>query len=71
MTLASLAALGMPASAPLQAGGGGLLYYGIVFFVLAIVAGLAGFRGVAGLSMKVARILVVVFLVLAIVTFLL
>ena len=63
--------LGAAALAPLQAGGGGFLYYGVVFFVLAIVAGLAGFRGIAGLSMGIARILVVVFLVLAVVTLLL
>ncbi|SFR42121.1 DUF1328 domain-containing protein [Halogeometricum limi] len=52
---------------PLQ--GGGLLPLAIAFIVLAIVAGLAGFRGVAGLSMSAARLLIVVFLVLAILTF--
>lgn len=52
---------------PLQSGG--LLTLAIAFLVLAILAGFAGFRGVAGLSMSAARILVVVFLVLAILTF--
>jgi uncharacterized membrane protein YtjA (UPF0391 family) len=47
---------------------GDFLYYGVVFFVLALVAGLAGFRGVAGLSMSIAKFLVLIFLVLAIVT---
>jgi uncharacterized membrane protein YtjA (UPF0391 family) len=56
--------------APLQLSGD-FLYYGVVFFVLALVAGLAGFRGVAGLSMEIARILVLVFLVLAVVALLL
>jgi uncharacterized membrane protein YtjA (UPF0391 family) len=47
---------------------GDFLYYGVVFFVLALVAGLAGFRDVAGLSMSIAKFLVLIFLVLAIVT---
>ncbi|MCO8265663.1 DUF1328 domain-containing protein [Haloferax sp. AB510] len=66
----TLSALGVALLTPLQ-GGGGFLYYAVVFLVLALVTGLAGFRGIAGLSMKVARILVVIFLVLAVVTFLL
>lgn len=56
---------------PLQFGGGGFLYYALVFFVLAVVAALVGFRGVAGISMQVARILVLVFLVLAVLSLLL
>lgn len=56
---------------PLQFGGGGLLYWALIFFVLAIVAGVAGFNGVAGLTMDVAKILIVVFLVLAVVALLL
>jgi uncharacterized membrane protein YtjA (UPF0391 family) len=55
---------------PLQSGGG-LLYYAVVLVILALVAGIAGFRGIAGLSFRVAKFLVVVFLVLALVTFLL
>ncbi|WP_231188324.1 DUF1328 domain-containing protein [Haladaptatus sp. DYF46] len=43
----------------------------IAFFVLAIIAGVLGARGVAGLSMEVAKWLVIVFIVLAIVSFLL
>lgn len=46
---------------------GDLLYWAIIFFVLAIIAGVVGFQGVAGISMDIAKILVVVFLVLAIV----
>jgi len=55
---------------PLQSGGG-LLYYAVVLVILALVAGIAGFRGIAGLSFRVAKFLVVIFLVLALVTFLL
>ncbi|AAV47311.1 uncharacterized protein DUF1328 [Haloarcula quadrata] len=55
---------------PLQSGGG-LLYYAVVLVILAVVAGIAGFRGIAGLSFRVAKFLIVIFLVLALVTFLL
>jgi len=47
------------------------LWYGIVFFVLAIVAGIVGFQNVAGISMRIARIFVLIFLVLAVVSLLL
>ena len=53
---------------PLQSG---FLWYGIVFFVLAIVAGIVGFQNVAGISMRIARIFVLIFLVLAVVSLLL
>ena len=49
--------------APLQLGGG--------FIELAVVAGVLGARGVAGLSMKIAEWLVIVFVVLAIISFVL
>lgn len=55
---------------PLQSGGG-FLYYAIVFFVLALVAALVGFRGVAGISMEIARIFVLIFIVLAVISLLL
>ena len=47
------------------------LWYGIVFFVLAIVAGLVGFQNVAGISMRIARIFVLIFLALAVVSLIL
>ena len=56
---------------PLQLGDGGFLYWAIVFFVLAIVAAAIGARGVAGISMEIARIFVLIFLILAIVSLLL
>jgi uncharacterized membrane protein YtjA (UPF0391 family) len=55
---------------PLQFGGG-FLGLAIVFFVLALVAAVVGARGVAGISMDIARILVFVFLVLAVISLLL
>lgn len=59
------------ASGLLQLPGGDFAYLAIVFFVLALIAALVGFRGVAGVSMEVARILIFVFIVLAIVSLLL
>lgn len=50
---------------------GDFLYAAVVLFVVALVAGLFGFRGIAGISMEVARLFVVVFLVLAVVALLL
>jgi uncharacterized membrane protein YtjA (UPF0391 family) len=41
-----------------------LLELGIVFLVIAFVAYLFGARGVAGLSMQIAKILIVLFVVL-------
>jgi uncharacterized membrane protein YtjA (UPF0391 family) len=55
---------------PLQLSGE-FLEYALVFFVLAVVAGLLGARGIAGLSMTIAKWLVIIFLVLALVTLLL
>lgn len=50
---------------------GGFIELAILFFVLAIVAGALGAGGVAGMSMQIAKILVIVFLVLAVVSLLL
>lgn len=52
---------------PLQLFTGEFLTYAIIFFVLALVAAVVGARGVAGVSMEIARIFVLIFLVLAIV----
>jgi uncharacterized membrane protein YtjA (UPF0391 family) len=60
--------LAAPASIPLQLFSGEFLQYAIVFFVLAIVAALVGARGVAGVSMTIAKWLVIVFIVLAVVS---
>jgi uncharacterized membrane protein YtjA (UPF0391 family) len=58
-------------AAPLQLAGSGFLEWALGFFVLAIVAAVVGLGGVAGISMRIAKVFVLVFLVLAIVTFLL
>ncbi|MWG33365.1 DUF1328 family protein [Halomarina oriensis] len=69
MNTALLSALG---SVVAQLGGSGqFLWLAVVFFVVAIVAALLGFRGAAGISMGAARLFVVVFLVLAVLALLL
>lgn len=50
---------------------GDFLYYAVVFFVIALIMGVAGFRGLAGLTMEIARLFVVIFLVLAVIAILL
>lgn len=50
---------------------GDFLQWAILFFVLAIIAAAVGSRGVAGLSMEIARIFILIFLVLAIISLLL
>jgi uncharacterized membrane protein YtjA (UPF0391 family) len=47
-----------------------MLYYAIVFFVIALVAALFGFGGIAAGAAGIAKILFFAFLVIAIVTFL-
>jgi uncharacterized membrane protein YtjA (UPF0391 family) len=56
--------------APLQLGGG-FIELAILFLILAVVAGVLGARGVAGLSMEIAKWLVIIFIVLAIISFIL
>jgi uncharacterized membrane protein YtjA (UPF0391 family) len=56
--------------APLQLGGG-FIELAILFLILAVVAGVLGARGVAGISMQIAKWFVIIFIVLAIVSFLL
>ena len=52
---------------PLQLFGGDFLYLAVVFFVLALVAAALGMGGVAGMSMDIAKWMVVVFIVLAVI----
>ncbi|WP_434521571.1 DUF1328 domain-containing protein [Halorubrum sp. AS12] len=54
--------------APLQFGGD-LIGLAIAFLVLAVIAAIAGASRVAGLSMTIAKWLVIIFVVLALVTF--
>ena len=46
----------------------GLISLAIAFFVLALIAGALGMKGVAGISMDIAKWLVIIFLILALVT---
>lgn len=45
-----------------------MLYWALIFFILAIVAALFGFGGIAGGAMWIAKVLFVVFLVLFLVS---
>jgi uncharacterized membrane protein YtjA (UPF0391 family) len=55
---------------PLQFGGD-LIGLAIAFLVLAVIAAVLGAGGVAGLSMDIAKWLVIIFVILAVVTFIL
>jgi Protein of unknown function (DUF1328). len=46
-----------------------MLNAAIAFFIIAIVAFVLGATGVAGMSMEIGRLLLIVFLVLAVVSF--
>ncbi|WP_413580537.1 DUF1328 domain-containing protein [Bdellovibrio sp. HCB288] len=46
-----------------------MLRAAIAFFILAIVAFVLGANGIAGMSMEIGRILLIVFLVLAVISF--
>jgi uncharacterized membrane protein YtjA (UPF0391 family) len=48
-----------------------MLYYAVVFLVIALIAGALGFFGVAGAAVGIAKILFFVFLVLFVVSLLL
>jgi len=41
-----------------------MLHYAVVFLILALIAGLLGFTGIAGASIGIAKILFFVFIVL-------
>ena len=46
-----------------------MLYYAIVFFVIAIIAAIFGFGGIAAGAATIGKVLFFVFLILAIITF--
>ena len=46
-----------------------MLYYALVFLVVAIIAGILGFGGIAGTAAWIAKILFIVFLILFLVSF--
>lgn len=49
----------------------GLIYLAVVFLVLALVFFILGMKGIAGFSMEIAKWLVIIFVVVAIITFIL
>lgn len=55
---------------PLQFGGD-LIELAVLFLILAILAAVLGASGVAGVSMSIAKWLVIIFVILAIITFVL
>jgi uncharacterized membrane protein YtjA (UPF0391 family) len=48
-----------------------LIYLAVVFLILALVFFILGAKGIAGFSMTIAKWLVIIFVVIAIITFLL
>jgi len=64
----SLTTMAATSTVPLQFFTGNFITLAIGFFVLAVVAALLGARGVAGLSMEIAKWLVLIFLVLAVIS---
>lgn len=48
-----------------------MLHYAVVFFIIALIAALFGFGGIAVGAVSIAKILFVVFLIGAVITFLL
>lgn len=63
-----LDSVGSIRAVPLQFGGD-LIGLAVLFLILALVAAVLGARGVAGLSMTIAKWLVIIFVILAIVAF--
>jgi uncharacterized membrane protein YtjA (UPF0391 family) len=46
-----------------------MLHYAVVFFVIALIAALFGFGGIAGGAVEIAKVLFFIFIVLAAITF--
>jgi uncharacterized membrane protein YtjA (UPF0391 family) len=46
-----------------------LIYLAVVFLILALVFYILGARGIAGLSMTIAKWLVIIFVIIAIISF--
>jgi len=47
-----------------------MLHYAVVFFIIAIIAAVLGFGVIAGTAAMIAKVLFIVFLVLAVLSFL-
>lgn len=48
-----------------------MLHYAVVFFVIALIAALFGFGGIAASAVEIGKILFIVFAILAVASFLL
>jgi uncharacterized membrane protein YtjA (UPF0391 family) len=48
-----------------------LIYLAVIFLVLALVFFILGAKGIAGFSMEIAKWLVIIFVIIAIITFIL
>jgi uncharacterized membrane protein YtjA (UPF0391 family) len=48
-----------------------LIYLAVIFLVLALVFYIFGAKGIAGFSMEIAKWLVIIFVIIAVVTFIL
>ena len=48
-----------------------LIYLAVVFLVLALVFFILGAKGIAGFSMEIAKWLVIIFIIIAVITFIL
>jgi uncharacterized membrane protein YtjA (UPF0391 family) len=48
-----------------------LIYLAVIFLILALVFYIVGAKGIAGFTMEIAKWLVIIFVVVAIITFLL
>ncbi len=57
-------------NAPVMQFTGDFLWLAIVFFILALVAAVVGARDIAGISMQIAKVLIAVFLILAVISLL-
>ena len=47
-----------------------LIWLAVVFLILALVFYILGAKGVAGFTMEIAKILVIIFVIIAVITFL-
>jgi uncharacterized membrane protein YtjA (UPF0391 family) len=47
-----------------------MLHYAVVFLVIALIAAVLGFGGIAGSAIGIAKVLFIVFLIMAVVSFL-
>jgi len=72
MSLPAVAQAGRTsAGAPISLGRLAMLQYALVFFIVALIAAIFGFGGIAAGAVEIAKILFFIFLVVALVTFVL